>query len=95
MQRTHPGVPAAASLDDLIGLRRSTSESIGALLPSDGTASAPAEDPAGAAERLYQDWCALTPEDGSGFASEAVTVLLHRLYAIDHAILSLTDGEPI
>ena len=48
-----------------------------------------------AAERTYEEWCALTPADGSGFASASLTALLHQLYDIDHAILSLTDGEPI
>ena len=98
MQRTTSGAPAAASLDDLIDMRREILERVNALMRSDGVVIAAADDPAdlaAAAERLYEDWCASTPADDSGFASEALTALLHQLYDIDHAILSLTDGEPI
>jgi hypothetical protein len=97
MRRTSSDVPAAASLEDLISQRRTAMERLATLLRSerperflDGY-----PDTAAAAEAFYEDWCALAPAHDSGFASDAFIALLHQLYAIDHAILSLTDGEPI
>ena len=96
MRRTIPGVPAAASLDDLIALRQATMARIVALLGAERASPLPGDDALTAvAERLYQDWCALAPEPGAGTTSTPLSLLLHELYDIDHAILSLTDGEPL
>jgi hypothetical protein len=97
MRRTSSGVPAAASLEDLISLRRTAMERLASLLWSESPERFSAGDPgtAAAAEAFYEEWCALAPAHDSGFASDAVVALLHQLYDVDHAILSLTDGEPI
>ena len=97
MRRTSSGVPAAASLEDLISLRRSAVERLATLLRSEGPERFLAMDPgsAAAAEAFYEDWCALAPAHDSGFASDAMIALLHQLYDVDHVILSMTDGEPI